>query len=1320
MKKTENLCQPKIIKRHSVAVVLHLFYTKLFDEIRTDLEYLGKNFDLFVSVPEERAEFIEIINKYYPDAHILLVENKGRDIAPFLEFLKVILPLEYDLLLKIHTKETLHRKDGITWRKDVYNKLLGSETQIESIKAAFSNDPSLAMIGPRDHVLDSRYYMGSNRETVQSLLYKAGYLQSLPESFSFVASTMFWARPYILEPLLRMNIGFESFESEPLPSDGCLPHAVERFIGLLVEIQGCKIKSIDQDGIVSDPEPDKIYPFATPPAHLRLRELKSIVFYSAYEEAYAIEHLRITAPFTAAGVEIIEGVRNGIADPDLAGQGDAVIFQREFPKNVVLYDQIVTNARAAGKFVFYELDDLLFELPENHPERKQELYNEALLPMVTAMVEADLVLVPTEELRRVAECFNSNVIVLPNYLDDTIWHLRTPGHSSDGQPLKIGYMGSNSHTPDLALIAPAIKMVLEKYGGKVELDVWGTPLPGELNDVKGINWFPAPTNVYKDFVKVFQTLEFDIAIAPLADNYFNRCKSGLKFLEYSANGVVGVYTRIAPYESIVHDGVNGFLAGNVDEWFERLSKLIEDAALRQKMSESAQYEVHDNWLLSKNIYSWKDILNKLTRPNYLEDLSKFTKSHICSVVNRQLFFDRENAKSLSMKKEEEFSTRFHELETAHREDIHKTVGEYEKLVEQKQKEYEIFSLKREEEFSTRFRELETTHQEEIEKAIEKFNEQMRKLLDESDSLNEQLYYWSGEANKKTAEINSLQNKLNVYERNLNEIQQNKLWKMISSCQANVHKLSKARKKVIGISSRLDRIIPGRFSKKEQTIIASGLFDSEYYLSKNPDVKNAGVDPLKHFLNFGGTEGRNPSPKFDSSWYLEKNPDVKAAGINPLLHFLMHGKEEGRSLQSVASQEYVPSRLTQNIPSLRQLNKTIPDVIVLTHKIKDVLKQKLRNDYVISLSHDDYLTVTGGAQVYIADEQRLVNQQGQSYIHIYPFNKGRTLASSDTILYLGVNIDGKQAFETESNEFVNALSDINDKRLTMLSIHHSMGFNDSTLQSFLNLAGKKGIFWLHDYFSLCPSYNLRRNDQEYCGAPDLNSNSCRLCKYSDQRREQALKFVQLFKENQIEVAAPSRFCYELWQSRFPITANPHIIPPAVLKWRRSNPGKIKGGQLRIGFLGYPLDYKGWLSWQRLVQEFNGNKKYKFFHFSSQQGAPGNYTRVETRVTKENRLAMVESLRWNQIDVAFLWSTVAETFSFTLHEALAAGCYIVTNPNSGNIQDYIRRNPKRGMILANEKEMIDFFKTDILVQKVVDYQAEGKPQAELIFGSLEETN
>lgn len=72
-----------------------------------------------------------------------------------------------------------------------------------------------------------------------------------------------------------------------------------------------------------------------------------------------------------------------------------------------------------------------------------------------------------------------------------------------------------------------------------------------------------------------------------------------------------------------------------------------------------------------------------------------------------------------------------------------------------------------------------------------------------------------------------------------------------------------------------------------------LFDADWYLATNPDVRSAGIDPLKHFARRGWSEGRNPHPLFDVRWYLDTNPDVRAAGVNPLEHFLRTGGAEGR-------------------------------------------------------------------------------------------------------------------------------------------------------------------------------------------------------------------------------------------------------------------------------------------------------------------------------------------------------------------------------------------------------------------------------------------
>jgi GR25 family glycosyltransferase involved in LPS biosynthesis len=82
-------------------------------------------------------------------------------------------------------------------------------------------------------------------------------------------------------------------------------------------------------------------------------------------------------------------------------------------------------------------------------------------------------------------------------------------------------------------------------------------------------------------------------------------------------------------------------------------------------------------------------------------------------------------------------------------------------------------------------------------------------------------------------------------------------------------------------------------KSIRKIEKSGLFDTGYYLHHNPDVKASGINPARHYLLYGGFEGRKPSEKFDSAFYLEQNSDVKASGINPLLHYTKFGKNEGR-------------------------------------------------------------------------------------------------------------------------------------------------------------------------------------------------------------------------------------------------------------------------------------------------------------------------------------------------------------------------------------------------------------------------------------------
>lgn len=91
--------------------------------------------------------------------------------------------------------------------------------------------------------------------------------------------------------------------------------------------------------------------------------------------------------------------------------------------------------------------------------------------------------------------------------------------------------------------------------------------------------------------------------------------------------------------------------------------------------------------------------------------------------------------------------------------------------------------------------------------------------------------------------------------------------------------------------------PTDFSEIAYVLIAATAvpagFDAAYYLSHNPDVAAAKVDPLQHFQSIGWREGRDPSAGFSVSQYLANNPDVRAAGVEPLSHYNAAGKAEGR-------------------------------------------------------------------------------------------------------------------------------------------------------------------------------------------------------------------------------------------------------------------------------------------------------------------------------------------------------------------------------------------------------------------------------------------
>lgn len=63
------------------------------------------------------------------------------------------------------------------------------------------------------------------------------------------------------------------------------------------------------------------------------------------------------------------------------------------------------------------------------------------------------------------------------------------------------------------------------------------------------------------------------------------------------------------------------------------------------------------------------------------------------------------------------------------------------------------------------------------------------------------------------------------------------------------------------------------------------FDREFYLRRNPDVANAGMNPVVHYIDHGARAGLDPSPTFSTSGYLRAHPDIAKSEVNPLYAYL---------------------------------------------------------------------------------------------------------------------------------------------------------------------------------------------------------------------------------------------------------------------------------------------------------------------------------------------------------------------------------------------------------------------------------------------------
>ncbi len=167
--------------------------------------------------------------------------------------------------------------------------------------------------------------------------------------------------------------------------------------------------------------------------------------------------------------------------------------------------------------------------------------------------------------------------------------INTPRDPRSDDTLCVGYP-STTRAHLSALITAIVEGSIQRFGNRIRFEFIGW-WPPEVATRDGVLCIPGVRG-YDNYARLVMSRGWDAAIAPMGDSVFENCKTPLKYLEYSAMGVPGIYSDTPVYASAVRHGETGLLAANEPRaWIDAIEQLLESPAKRTALAAQAGLEV---------------------------------------------------------------------------------------------------------------------------------------------------------------------------------------------------------------------------------------------------------------------------------------------------------------------------------------------------------------------------------------------------------------------------------------------------------------------------------------------------------------------------------------------------------------------------------------------------------------------------------------------------------------------------------------------------------------------------------------------------------
>jgi glycosyltransferase involved in cell wall biosynthesis len=325
-----------------------------------------------------------------------------------------------------------------------------------------------------------------------------------------------------------------------------------------------------------------------------------------YRQCMPFEHLRYTHP------SLNIAFTNDVQHPDInIKEFDLFHIVR---KDITLDKEgnwlqagNIKAVKDAGLPIVYDIDDL-WRLDSTHA--LYDLYKRNKVSKLTEgwISDATAVTTTTDRLAEYIYKINPNVHIIPNCIHPIMNEFSWSEPDKEPHELvRIGWVGGWHHVRDMSILADFFKQYWKSPLSNISTMVLGGandhPLMRRIFTIMTANMNKGITNTIPleamtPFTYANMYKHIDIAIAPLYESAFNRCKSELKIIEAGHFGIPIVCSDVYPYNTVIEHGYNGYLVRPNEShitWTKYISELVHDESKRFEMGQNLKRTVQSKF-----------------------------------------------------------------------------------------------------------------------------------------------------------------------------------------------------------------------------------------------------------------------------------------------------------------------------------------------------------------------------------------------------------------------------------------------------------------------------------------------------------------------------------------------------------------------------------------------------------------------------------------------------------------------------------------------------------------------------------------------------